>query len=178
MPRDIQPNPFPLLFQPLVHVATGSVHSVRATGGHVSMAMRQGWLEQAAWRLLEGAAQIASIWHENGWMVPFAVHLGGAQLHHAVERRLQARIPRWLESRGLPGDAVLFEPGLKCLLAPKPVDDLLDWYRLQDSSWILACGDFICPPTPAWRLPQAVQDWAAHFRVISAPSNLPDSIPY
>jgi len=178
MPRDIQPDPFPPKFQPLVNVRTGAVHSVRATGDFVVAAAHHGWLEEAVWRLLEDAAQVATIWQGQDWTIPLSVHLSGAPLKAAEQRRLQARFPRWLASRGLAADALLFEPALEDLLAPEPVDDLLDWYRLQDSGWTLARGDFMCPPSPAWQLPKAVKAWEAHFRVISAAANLPDPCAY
>jgi len=178
MPRDAHPDPFPPLFQPLVEVRSGAVHSVRATGDFVPAAAQHGWLEEAAWQLLEGAAQVATIWQGQNWHVPIAVHLSGAPLTEGERRRLQRRFPRWLAARGLAADALLLEPALDQVLAPQPVDDLLDWYRLQDGDWALARGDFICPPSPAWQLPQAVKNWQAHFRVISAAANLPEPCPY
>jgi EAL domain-containing protein (putative c-di-GMP-specific phosphodiesterase class I) len=178
MPRDAHPDPFPPLFQPLVDIASGAVHSVRATGSYVQAAQQHGWLEEAAWRLLEGAAQAATIWREQGWLVPVSVHLCGARLKDAEMRRLQARFPRWLAARGLPAEALLFEPELAQLLAPAPVEDLLDWYRLRDSGWTLALGDFICAPAADWEIAPAVKRWAAHFQVMSAAANLPEPCDY
>ena len=175
MPRDAHPDPFPPLFQPLVEIASGTVHSVRATGRYVQPAVQHGWLEEAAWRLLEGAAQAATIWREQGWLVPVSVHLSGACLKEAELRRLQARFPRWLAARGLAADALLFEPALGHLLAPAPVEDLLDWYRLRDSGWTLALGEFICAPSADWEIQPAVNRWRAHFQVLSAAASLPAS---
>jgi len=178
MPRDIQPEPFPPLFHPLVEIASGRVHSVCATGRHVQAALQQGWLEQAVWQLLESAAHVAVIWREQDWVVPVSVHLSGIQLPLECQRRLQKRFPGWLAARGLAPEELLFEPALDDLLAPSPVEDLLDWYRLQDGRWTLARGDFICPPSPPWQLPQAVKNWQAHFQVMSAAANLPSPCPY
>ena len=171
-------DPSPPQFQPLVDIVSGRVHSVRATGEYVQPAHRNDWLEDAAWRLLEGAAQAAVMWRARGWQVPVAVHLSGAKLPAHGAQRLRARLPRWREARGLAPDALLFEPGVEHLLAPEPVDDLLAWYRLRDSGWTLAQGDFICPPSPAWLIAPAVQQWGAHFQVIEAAFALPGACDY
>jgi EAL domain-containing protein (putative c-di-GMP-specific phosphodiesterase class I) len=173
-------------FQPVVHAASGAVHSLQATVrwlhpergvllpcDFLCEADQYGLLEQVTWKLAATALQAALAWREQGDMTPVALHLSGARLRGAP---FGERLSAWLDARGLPAGALAFEPRPASLASG--VETILDWYRLQEAGFQLASGDFICEALPAEALPAALQRWHGSHSAIHAVANLPDSCFY